>query len=216
MFDIWIRAITQPSQATYEALLQEEHTPTLGKAAGWMALAGLIAGIIQGLFSGSPGSVLCSPFSAVLAAIFFAIFSLILLVIARALGGEGDLDSQSYLLAAAQAPMTIVSAILGIIPLVGPLLGFLASLYTLWLNAIALQVAHGYSMGKALLTVLIPAIVVFALIMCCFMMFAASVSDVFDEIQDSLDEQGALDMPLALEQTFGGLALIPQQLASLG
>ncbi len=216
MFDIWIRAITQPSQATYEALLQEEHTPTLGKAAGWMALAGLIAGIIQGLFNGSPGGVLCSPISAVLAAIFFAIFSLILLAIARALGGEGDLDSQSYLLAAAQAPMTIVSAILGIIPLVGPLVSLLASLYTLWLSTIALQVAHGYSMGRALLTALLPAIVIFVLIMCCFMTFAASVGDVFDEIQDSIDEQGALDTPLALAQTLGSLTFAPQLLASLG
>lgn len=109
MFEIWIRAITQPSQATYEALLQEEHTPTLSKAAGWMALAGLIAGIIQGLLGGSAGGLLCAPITAVLSALFFAIGSLILLAIARALGGEGDLDSQSYLLAAAEAAIPIMT-----------------------------------------------------------------------------------------------------------
>jgi hypothetical protein len=209
MFDVWFRAITQPSQDTYEGILRAEHDVTLSKAAGWMALAGLIAGIIQGLLSGGAG-ILCAPVFAVLAAIFFAIYSLILLVIARALGGEGELDSQSYLLAAAQAPMTIISAILGFLPW----LGLLANLYTLWLNALALQAAHGYSLGRALLTVLIPVIVVLVLVMGCFLTLAPSISDVLEEIEDSLEEQGALDAPLVLQQALGSLALIPWQVAS--
>lgn len=196
MLDIWNRAVMRPFLATYELLLQEQEAPSLVMAAGWMALAGFFAGAIQGILGGGLFLMLCSaPIIAVVAVIAFVISSAILYIIARALGGDGDLDGQSYLLAAGEAPMLIVTALLGIIH---PALSFLANLYTLWLNIVALQAAHRYSRAKAALTVLVPAIVVAALFACCFLTLAPAIEDVFEELQHNLDLNTADAGPAAL------------------
>jgi hypothetical protein len=185
MLDIWNRAVFRPFVATYEQLLREQQAASLVMATGWIALAGFFAGAIQGLLGGGLLLMLCSaPLIAIVAAIAFVISSAILYIIARALGGEGNLDGQSYLLAAGEAPMLLVSALLGVIH---PALSILANLYTLWLNIVALQAAHRYGAAKAALTVLIPAIVVAALFACCFLALAPAIEDVYDELQRSLD-----------------------------
>jgi len=168
MLETWIRAITHPSQATFRDLLQQAPDPTFSKGANWIALAGLIAGIVQGLqYGGDVSSLVCAPVSAVIAAIVFGISSMIILVIAQALGGDGDLDSQSYLLAAVQAPMTIISAVLGTVSL----FSLLAGLYTLALTVIVLQAVHDYGMGKAILSLVLPGMIIFVLALGYMMTF---------------------------------------------
>jgi hypothetical protein len=198
MFNIWLRAITQPRLATYQALLEEEPNPTFGKAAGWMALAGLIAGIISGLLlliaGGQPlelvlTNLICGLIAVpILAVIGFAIGSAILLAIAKLLGGEGTFDQQSYLLAAASAPMSIVSGILAPLPLVGPVLSLLASLYYLWLSVLALQAAHRYTPGRAVVTVFAPALLIFVpiCVIAILLLIGPAVGNVFSTIENAI------------------------------
>lgn len=198
MFDIWIRAITRPWVDTYEAFLQEESNPTLGKAAAWMALAAAIGWVISVVLTAIFGGgliqfdiltlvcgIVAAPFGAVVG---FVIGSAILLVAARLLGGDGTFVHQSYLLAAAYAPMSIISTIVVAIPVVGLVLTLAASLYALWLAAIALQAAHGYSRGRAVLTVLAPTLLVFVpiCVIAILLLIGPAVGNVFSTIVDSI------------------------------
>jgi hypothetical protein len=189
MFDIWIRAITQPRLTTYQGFLEEEPNPTFGKAAGWIALAGLIAGFITSVLYLILGSgwgltnLICGLIAAPIGAVIgFVIYSAILLAAARLLGGEGTFDRQSYVLAAASAPMSIVSAIVTLLPWVGAVLGLLASLYYLWLAILGLQAAHGYTAGRAFVTILAP-LILLVVVACCIigllMLMGPAVGNVF-------------------------------------
>jgi hypothetical protein len=202
MFNIWLRAITQPRLATYQAFLEEEPNPTFGKAAGWVALAGLIAGFISGLLWLIFGSglvewgftnLVCGMIAAPIGAVIgFLINSAILLAVAKVLGGEGTFDGQSYVLGAANAPMSIILAVLVLAPLpvVGTILvGFLASIYYLWLTALGLQAAHRYTPGRALVTLLAPVAILIA-IACCTIalltLMGPAVGEVFSTIVDEI------------------------------
>jgi hypothetical protein len=79
----------------------------------------------------------------------------------------------------------------GVASILHPVLGLLANLYTFWLNVVAMQAAHSYSLSRAFLTVLIPVLVVIALVACCIMTLSEAVGEVFERIQDDLD-QGSL------------------------
>jgi hypothetical protein len=142
MFSTWLRAFTRPVLATYEELLRGEPNPTLGKAVGWIAIAGLIAGAVSGLLNllfgmvrgESLGTLLVSWLKSLVttaggAVISFVILSAFWHAIARAFGGQGNLGSQSYLLAAAEAPVSIISGSLSTIPSVGGVIAWVASIY---------------------------------------------------------------------------------------
>ncbi len=182
MFEIWIRAIrpglaVDKAIAAYETLLAEAPNPTMGTAVKWVAISGVIAGVIMGIaalifgvaegqFSEilpllSIGIVIASP---ILLVIVFVISSLIMLGIAKALGGQGNLGNQSYMLAAVSGPMSIIFSALLIIPgLVGSLISLSVAVYTSWLSMVVLRALHQYSGGRAVLTMLIFLAIVFGL-----------------------------------------------------
>ena len=86
-------------------------------------------------------------------------------LIAKLLGGTGEYGRLAYLSAAFSAPLGIVTALLSLIPLAGcvtPLIG----LYTLVLSYFAVKVEHQLSSGRAIMVILIPALVLIVLAMC--------------------------------------------------
>lgn len=113
------------------------------------------AGGVAGAFC---GALIAAP-------IFFLIGSGIYFLIARLFGGTGTFEEQTYLLAASAAPITIVSGLVGIIPLLGGCVGLLLAIYQLVLNYFALKVTHGLTSGKASAVVLIP-VAIFFLCIC--------------------------------------------------
>lgn len=174
MFEIWIRAITPglavgKAVTAYETLLEEAPKPTLGTAVKWVAISGAIVGVIQvftALVFGVPEGqftenlllwsiqyVIGGPIVGVIA---FVITSVIVLGIAKALGGQGNLANQSYMLAAVIAPMTIIITVLQRIPgLVGNLIVVAALIYYGWLTIVVLRAPHQYSGSRAVITMLI-------------------------------------------------------------
>ena len=86
-------------------------------------------------------------------------------LIAKLLGGTGEYGRLAYLSAAFSAPLGIVTTLLSLIPLAGcvtPLIG----IYTLVLSYFAVKVEHQLSSGRAIMVILIPALVLIVLAMC--------------------------------------------------
>lgn len=197
MFEIWIKAITGPTEENYLSILKSGE-PSFGTAAMWMVVAGIVSGIVNGaaafLFD-SPMAELGVGAGAlfivypIMIVIGFFIGSGIYYLVAKALGGTGDFGEQSYLLAAGQAPLNMIAGVISVIPVLGGCIAGLASLYVIYLNVLSIKTAHGFDWGKAVATVLIPLVVIF--ILACGCIFAltltgAAVGGVFEEIQREL------------------------------
>jgi hypothetical protein len=90
--------------------------------------------------------------------------------LAKLFRGSGNFPRTTYLLAAYSAPLDIVTSILAIIPLVN-CLTIPLSLYTCWLNIIAVRVAHRLDSGRATIVVLLPSLVLIIL-SCIFLAVA--------------------------------------------
>ena len=98
--------------------------------------------------------------------IFFLIGAGILHVIARLFGGTGEFGRFAYLLAAFQAPISIVSALLGFVPILGGCLSLALSIYGIVLTYFAIKVEHTLTDGKAIGTLLLPIILLFLIAIC--------------------------------------------------
>jgi hypothetical protein len=173
MFDVWIRAVTQPRLATYEALLEEAEDPSLGQALKAVAVAGLIGGIISGLGlmatdpiaryeAGSSVLValIVAAFAGVVAVLIaFLINTAFLLAVSKAFGGQGSLSTQSYLLGASTAPMTILGSVVQIVPVVGVALAWAGLLYSSYLQILGLRAAHKYGWAPGILALVLEAVV---------------------------------------------------------
>ena len=197
MFEIWLRAITRPMLVTYQELLEEEPNPSLGTALLWMIVAGAISAVVSGILSFIIGfgelfditSLLCGiivvPIGAVIG---FLIGSGIYFVAAKIFGGEGTFDRQSYLLAAAYAPMGIISAFLVALPWIGPWLSLISSLYTVWLAILVMQAAHRFSAGRAVASVLAPLVIIVIpiCVIAILLLIGPAVGTVFSDIVNEI------------------------------
>lgn len=116
---------------------------------------------MMGAMAGGAGlsSILITP-------LFFLIGTGIFYLIGRLLGGNGDLGRYAYLLAAFQAPIGIINAVLGLIPLLGGCLSVVLTLYSLVLTYFATKVGLNLSSGKAIAVIVIPLGVVLLLMLC--------------------------------------------------
>src|SRR5262249_32203263 len=97
----------------------------------------------------------------------------ILYVIARLLGGRGTYLEQSYASSLSYIPLQGLSAILGLIPILGGIAAFALGIYQLVLTAFAIAASHHLSLGRATLTILLPAILAFFLACLLLATFAA-------------------------------------------
>jgi hypothetical protein len=86
-------------------------------------------------------------------------------LIGKVLGGQADFGRYAYLLATFNAPLTILGAILSLIPLLG-CIGIVIPIYQLVLTYYATKVEQQLTSGKALIVVLIPVIFVLLLLGC--------------------------------------------------
>jgi hypothetical protein len=188
--ETWRLALTRPNEEAYQQV-RDDPSASLGRAIAWIALSSGIAYTIGALaqlfiiqlfpfssFLEGAGEVIggrllsgmstmfvlgCGlPFS-VLFSIFGALlFAGLIHFIAGALGGSGSFDQLVYIIAAISAPVSILSGVLGLIPLINCLTIPLA-LYVLVLNILAIKVVCRISWGAAMGTILIL-IVLFALV----------------------------------------------------
>jgi hypothetical protein len=154
--DLWIPAVTKPEKTLAKA---NKGKASLVDAAAVMALAGLVSGAVGGLLSGPIGFVA----GAIGGAIGLLIGSLLMngavWVMAKVLGGKGEFSKQYYLYSLFGAPITIASAVIGLIPMAGGIISALLSIYMLWPLTISIKQVHKLDTVKAVLAWLIPAII---------------------------------------------------------
>jgi hypothetical protein len=172
-FKIWMDVLEQPIQTFKKA----KKNADLMQGLMYVAVAGVIIGILSGikiavygnamtsLLPSLPGAfgvvafiatVIATPIANVLSWLFV---SAIMYVMARLLEGKGNFKTQSYLYAIYVAPIGIISAVLGLIPVIGGILSIIPAIYGLYLLTMSLKETHGYSTGRAILTWILPALV---------------------------------------------------------
>jgi len=109
------------------------------------------------------------------APIIFLIFSGINYLFAKLFKGEGNFTTQTYLIALFYAPCIVITSALGIIPFFGGLLALFVLIYELYLLTLALKETHQYSTGKAILTWLIPLIILMVIMFVIAIMWFISM-----------------------------------------
>ncbi|MDX9991328.1 MAG: Yip1 family protein [Anaerolineales bacterium] len=192
-YNVWLKAISSSDVREYQALLQDKNA-SQGRAYEWLAYAGLISGLtlpILWLTGGFPQQAetrallgdLSGPLVLVIlggaGALLGCVFSVLGLMIsagiqfllAKALGGSGTYTRTVYAVSAYLAPITIISALLGLIPFVNCLSPILA-IYTIVLNVRALKAAHSMNTSRAVLVIFIPSILIF-MVACLLALFLA-------------------------------------------
>jgi hypothetical protein len=96
------------------------------------------------------------------------------------LGGTGTFEKLFYGFAAYGAPLGLVTSALGAIPFLG-CLAFPLGIYGIVLNVIANQAANEYDTGKAVISSLAPALVIFLLCCCIIVAFGAILAPVMGD-----------------------------------
>jgi hypothetical protein len=205
----WLRVLTSPSEATFEAERQKP-SATLTTALIWMVIAGVVTGVlgyIQSLVmaesmrgaipqmlevldlppeseaqlvqlseTGAFGNLGAASLGSIISVpLGFLIGVGILWLLARLLGGVGEYGRYAYLSATYTAPLTIVSALLGLVPFVG-CLSFILYIYQIVLSYYATKVEHQLSSGRALIVVLIPIIFTLLLVFCLVFFFVGMLA----------------------------------------
>lgn len=192
--EAWLRALVQPSVGTFERIANNPNaSPT--KAYLWTFISAfigfgfsfalslvLIIPVILGSF-GTPEfgtalpvlllALVCGiPLSAALSVLGLVITAGITQVIAGFLGGTGTYAKLVYTLAAYLAPLSLISLVVGAIPLVNCLL-FLLVIYALALNVIAVKAVNQFDWGKAIASSLpVLLVITLALVVVASIFFA--------------------------------------------
>lgn len=199
---IWLAAITQPSQATYTAIYNQEGARTR-IALLWIIFSSLISVIIsligKALLPYHPlnqltnqpnGSVSADQTAQMMESIgwvsspwlWFFLGPLLFLgmvganhFIAVLLGGRGQFRPYSYLIAAIQAPLGLLMAVMNWVPFLGQCFTMLIGIGMYIYFAIATQAAHQIGFMKALIAVLTPIIIITFFFICIFSFALAAI-----------------------------------------
>ncbi len=178
MLENWKGALTEPR----DTFASEKKKATLSGALMHIAVPSVIIGLLVGavfafvgsLLSFIPGAgwlgalgiaaIIIMPIAFLAGfAVFQAVYVGIMHLVAGALGGKGGFTQLYYLNAMIFAPVFIISALLGIIPLLGALLSVLLWIYSLYLTVLAVKEVHSLGTEKAVLVWLSPAIILIVL-----------------------------------------------------
>ena len=205
LWQTWRKALTQPNELTY-AEIGSSPSAKATTAFVWVFVASLIQFFLSALVQGqmirnfsqygldlgdigtrSGASILISllclaPITAAIGTLVFAIWVAVVQWLARMFGGVGTYDRLAYALAAIAAPYSILAGILALfsaIPYVGLCFSgllFLAGIYILVLQVMAVKGVNRIGWGGAIGAYLIPGLVLGLICACIFgVSFAALI-----------------------------------------
>ena len=210
LWQTWQKALTQPNERTFAEIASSPNAKAT-TAFLWIFVAGLIQFFLSALVQGqmirnlsqfgldlgdlgvrSGGSLLISllclaPLTAVVGTLVFAIWVGVVQWLAKMFGGTGTYDRLAYAIAAIVAPYSILAGIfslLSAIPYVGLCFGgilFLAGIYVLVLQVMAIKGVNGIGWGGAIGSFLIPGLVLAFLCACLFGVSLAALIPVMRE-----------------------------------
>lgn len=184
----YIKVLTKPSAQTFA-----EEAPKANWMMVWIQLIGLaviseIFGLLGSLWTRIDYTNTGSYFAGLVGASSFAIISVplgffilmgIQYLLSKMFQGQGDFMTQSYTALLFYTPIRVISAVIGIIPILGGLIGIVLSIYSVILNIFQVMAVHRMNGGKASAVVLIPYAVLLLLVFLCafliILIFAAAL-----------------------------------------
>ena len=215
---VWRDALTRPSEQTFARIAQSPNAK-MTTAFLWIFLGALVQffliSLVQGRImrqmmqnsdfgvNGFPGAggglitAICgAPIGALIAVVAFAIVVGVVQLIAKMFGGRGTFEQTAYAIAAIVAPFYLVSGVLTLlsaIPYAGiccGILGFLAGIYVLVLEVMAVKGVNQFGWGQAIASFLVPVLA----IACCVSIgvigvlraLGPGINEIFNSIQQSL------------------------------
>src|SRR5262249_12961656 len=153
MFNSSMAVLQHPSVATFE----EHEKNDLQSATIYVAIGGLISGVFAAVRAAmQQGSVASGIIGGILRAIIRFYYHLgHWYLLGRAFGGTGTLGQLVYELSLVQAPLTAVSSLLALIPVVGGILALLLALYNIYLTYLGIQSGMNLPRDKAVIVMVI-------------------------------------------------------------
>jgi hypothetical protein len=198
IFAKWLKVTTRPGTATFASEMPDANwnTTLLGAVTYALVYALLLFLFRSVLFSGiglgafAITDLLTSVISAVIG---LFIGSGVLYFFAKLIGqGQGDFMTQTYLYSLYTFPLAILTALLGIIPLLGSLLTLAIAIYELFLTYYMLQPAHNMRPEKArqvvFVLVLVGLILGFVLVFFTLSLLGTRVNFVMSRIGSGLNQ----------------------------
>lgn len=193
--EVWLRALTKPSAATFEELLRDPKAVS-GRAYKWIFFGTLVGQAIALLmfiaFHQSPRlaalqkfsllsptmkpetyacTLLISPFGAIIGLWFF---SHITQWFARMFDGKGTAAELIYVRAAYLAPISIITTPLNVIPIVA-YVNIFFSFYLMVLELLAVKTINRFGWGAAIASVFLPAVIVVGVLFACLFFLVMEV-----------------------------------------
>jgi hypothetical protein len=197
--EIWIQALTQPNEESYRQIA-EDPGGSVGKAAQWVYIAGLVSylfSVLVGSLTGTMdtfGDLMGTGFVSILCVVlFFPLFNILGLMlnagitqlIASALGGTGDFTKLFWTIAAYSVPFSLITAVLGIIPIVQCLVLPLA-FYGIFLSLLSVKAVNQFSWGKAVMSSLaiwiLLMVLVIVMVIGVLALLGPAIGNVFSDI----------------------------------
>lgn len=177
--EAWRLALTRPNEETFRSLADDPNG-SLGRALSWIAITSAISYLItasvqlllSGLFTGpsllealeheaglllSRGLMIAGvygcglPMVVLISVVSMLFYSGVVQFTASVMGGKGTFVEMAYALAAFTAPLTLLSGVIGSIPLVN-CLTIPLGIYSLLLTLLAVKSVNRMSWGKTIST----------------------------------------------------------------
>ena len=213
----WITAVTKPNEQTYVDLAGRPEAKA-NKAYLWVFIAStlgtLVAGLLQALVlamgfgqggtqlysqmaGGSIVSVICAaPIAGGVSVLGFMIGTGVIQWVAKLFGGTGTFNKLAYVMGAISVPITLVSSIItpfSVITYLGIVIGLLSfalGCYAIYLEVLAVKAVNQFSWGKAIGSVILPALVIGLLCACIvvvvLLLLGPAIGNVFSQVQQGL------------------------------
>jgi len=190
----WINVTTKPGVASFR-----QELPTANWSDIWISLIALgilsaITGAIAALYTVQniaipqgngtttivhiPAGV--SWFTIIWVPLAFFIGVAILFVVAKIFGGTGTFLQQSYAMALFYVPIQGVTALLGLLPVLGGIASIALGIYEIVLAVFAIAASQRLTVGKSVAVVLLPAAIVFFFACAALVVFAAILATTFN------------------------------------
>ena len=194
----WIAALTKPKETFATAKTEA----SVGEATKMFALVGIVMGLLVAVLllavaallspalrsMGVPPQIMGLGFvGIILIPILFAVaFVLTAYVstwifnfVCKLLGGQGAFEQMYFLMALVTIPITIVSMIAGIIPILGVLINLLLVIYAIYLTYLIVKEVHGFDVGKFIIAIIIDAVITLVLSFIVGFIFAMLFAGIF-------------------------------------
>jgi hypothetical protein len=186
----WINVTTRPGVASFA-----QELPTANWSDIWISLIGLgilsaITGAIAALYTAQSFSIPqangtttvvhiptgVSWFTIIGVPLGFFIGVAILFLVAKIFGGTGTFLQQSYAMALYYVPIQGVTALLGLLPILGGLASIALGIYEIVLSVFAIAASQRLSTGRSVAVVLLPAAIVLVFTCAAIVAFAAIIA----------------------------------------